>query len=364
MPLSVGIVGLPNVGKSTLFNALAQGSAAASNFPFCTIEPNIGVVEVPDERLARLREMLEPDSCTPTAIRFIDLAGLVRGASKGEGRGNQFLADVRDADALIHVVRCFDDPGVSHVEERLDPLRDVTVVESELMLADLESVEKSLPVLDRVVRTDPASPRRLELETLRTIQAGLLEADPVHSQGLSPEQAAAVRSYDFLSAKPVIYVANVGEEEAAAAGERAQLLMDKLGSEAVLSISAQIESEIAQLAPEERSEFVRDLGLPSRGIDRLVTSAYALLELVTFYTYANGKLQAWQLRRGTPAPEAAGRIHTDMAEGFIRAEVVSFAELVEVGGGVARLRETGRLRTEGKDYVIEDGDVVHFLFRK
>jgi len=362
MSLTTGLVGLPNVGKSTLFNALTQGAAEASNYPFCTIEPNVGVVEVPDPRLARLEQLLHPESVTATAIQFTDIAGLVEGASKGEGRGNEFLSQVREADALVHVVRCFEDASVSHVSAELEPLRDIAVVESELMLADLQALERVLPTLDKQVRTDPRSPRRHELEVLRRIEAGILDSCPVARLGLSREEEATVAAHSFLSAKPVLYVANVGEADAATGGPWVARLEEALGAENVLPISAQIEAEIAQLPPAERTEFLAELGLEQRGIDRLIEAAYARLGLITFYTMANDKLQAWQLPGGWHAPEAAGRIHTDMEQGFIRAEVATSEELL-ASGGLHELRQAGHLRTEGRDYAVRDGDVVHFLFK-
>jgi GTP-binding protein YchF len=362
MALFIGIIGLPNVGKSTLFNALTAGQAEASNYPFCTVEPNVGVVEVPDERLQRLNELLRPASCTPTTIRFVDIAGLVKGASQGEGLGNQFLEQVRQADALVHVVRCFADAQIAHVEGAIDPGRDVEIVETELLLADLERLERVVPHLDKVVRSEPRSARRGELEALGKALEGLQRGQAVRHQGLTAAEREAVKGHQLLTAKPVLYVANVAEEEAATKGRLAQALEGKVGAENLLVLAAQIEAEIAQLPAGERGSFLAALGLEQTGIHRLVLAGYRLLELITFYTLANDKLQAWQLPRGTLAPQAAGRIHSDMEKGFIRAELASCQDLL-AGGNLARLRQQGRLRIEGKEYAIQDGDVVTFLFK-
>ena len=361
MALFLGIIGLPNTGKSTLFNALTQGAAEASNYPFCTVDPNIGVVQVPDERLFRLNEILQPASCTSTSIQFVDIAGLVRGASLGEGLGNKFLGNIREADALVHVLRCFEDQQIAHVDGEVDPLRDLETVETELMLADLETIEGTVPRLEKMVQTEPHSAQRQELEVVLKTRQSLSQGTPLRALDLGEEERAAIKSYSFLTAKPVLYVANVSEEDVAGGGQ-IHPLEERLGKDQVVAISAQIEGEIAELPADERADFLADLGLRETGINRLILAGDRLLNLITFYTVANEKLQAWQLPRGTLAPAAAGRIHSDMETGFIRSEVASFDDLV-AAGSMHQLREEGKLRTEGRDYVVEDGDVVHFLFR-
>jgi len=359
MGLSVGIIGLPNVGKTTLLNALARTSAKVSNYPFCTKDRNVGVAEVPDERLVKLKEVLKPQSTIPATVTFVDIAGLVKGASRGEGLGNKFLAYVREADALAHVVRCFSDPDVAHVDGSVDPVRDVQVVETELILADLEVTERAVPRREKAARSGDKEAKE-ELELLRKVVDALGRGKPVRSLELSPEESHALRSFSFLTSKPVIYVANTGEEEPTG-GELVERLREAVGE--VVPISAKVESEIAELDdPEERRAFLEDMGLEEPGVNRIVRASYKLLGLITFYTTVHGKLRAWPVPEGTTAQEAAGKVHSDMERGFIRAEVVSWGDLVRTGSW-AELHSTGKVRSEGKDYQVQDGDVLLFHFR-
>ena len=366
--LSVGIIGLPNVGKSTLFNALTvgHGHANVSNYPFTTIESNLGMVPVPDGRLERLTEILEPEDVTPCSIRFIDIAGLVEGASQGEGLGNQFLGEIRQVDAVVHVVRCFADPDVAHVYAEVDPLHDVGVIETELLLADLEILSRAIEKRQRDWQTRPrdfVSERerweryRVELEAGRPLAALKLDADDRREQ----------KSLGLLSGKPILYAANVSEDDLATKkpSPEAERLRAERGSAGVpaevVEVSAKIEMELAQLEADERAEFMAELGLERTGLERVVEASFHLLGLIRFYTIVSGKLRAWEIPAGTPAPRAAGKIHTDMEQGFIRAQVTTFDELLE-HGSFQELHRIGHLRTEGKSYEIADGDVVEFLF--
>ena len=363
MGFKAGIVGLPNVGKSTLFNALTETAAAqAANYPFCTIEPNVGEVAVPDPRLDKLAELGKSAEIIPTRLTFVDIAGLVRGASKGEGLGNQFLANIREVDAVVHVVRCFVDDDVTHVDNRIDPTADIETIETELMLADLDSLEKRVDPLEKKIRGGDKEAK----ETLDLVNRALVllrEGKPARLMERKPEEERLFRMLALMTAKPVLYVCNVEESSAATGNALSQKVAETAraeGAQAVV-ISAKIEAEIAVLPPDERTEFLETIGLEEPGLNRLIRSGYALLDLVTYFTVGPKEARAWTIARGTKAPQAAGVIHSDFEKGFIRAETIAYDDYVRLGGE-AGARDAGRLRLEGKDYVVADGDVLHFRF--
>ena len=362
--MKLGIVGLPNVGKSTLFNAITNAGAQSANYPFCTIEPNVGVVAVPDSRLDKLAEMYDPEKYTPASIEFVDIAGLVKGASKGEGLGNKFLANIRECDAIVHVVRCFEDTDIVHVEGSIDPKRDIETINLELILSDVEMLEKRLEKTKKLLKGDKKY--QTDINLFERILSALNEGKAARSVEMDEEEQSIISEVALLTTKPIIYAANMSDEDFSKGieGNKYLEMVKEVAAEehaGVLPICAQIEEEIVDMDKEEKEMFLSDLGLEESGLDRLIKECYSLLGLISFLTAGKPEVRAWTIKKGTKAPQAAGKIHTDFERGFIRAEIVSFDDLVRVGTMNAA-KEAGLVRSEGKEYVIKDGDIVLFRF--
>ena len=362
--MKIGIVGLPNVGKSTLFNAITNAGAMSANYPFCTVEPNIGVVSVPDKRLKKLTEMYDPEKVTPATIEFVDIAGLVEGASKGEGLGNKFLGNIREVDAVAHVVRCFENSDIIHVNGKVDPKKDIEIINLELIFSDIEMIEKRISKLQKLLKADKKYESEIELcqKVLENLQSGKM----AKAIDYSTEEQEIIEKIDLLTLKPVIYVANVSENDFAediSKNKNYNIVKEIAESEnsAVLPICAELEAQISEMEESEKLDFLKDIGLEESGLDRLISACYKLLGLISYLTAGKPEVRAWTIKKGTKAPQAAGKIHSDFERGFIRAEVISFDKLVECGS-LAAAKEKGLVRSEGKDYVMNDGDVVLFRF--
>ena len=364
--MKLGIVGLPNVGKSTLFNAITKAGAEAANYPFCTIEPNVGIVTVPDERITKLHEIYNSKKTIYATIEFSDIAGLVKGASQGEGLGNKFLGHIREVEAIVHVVRCFENDNIVHVNGHIDPAGDIDTINTELLLSDLEIMERRVQKAEKNAKFDKSA--REELDLLKRVYEHLSEGKNARSMELDEEEAEYIKTIGLLSYKPIIYVANVSDDEVAdaEAGKNPQVeVVRKIAADEgaeVVVICAEIEAEMAELDDEERSMFLAEMGIEESGLDKLVKASYALLNLISFLTAGEDECRAWTIKRGTKAPQAAGKIHTDFERGFIRAETIAYDKFMEVGGSMAAAKEKGFLRSEGKEYVMKDGDIVNFLF--